>query len=379
MMRIRIGVVLVLFGSAAVSLSWSADDEQAQVTTQKAAKQKGANRGAAVVRLLGPLNKAYAKMDADGDGKVTEEEFGKQLEAASNGRVKGQLGSQIFRTFDENGDGNLTLAELLKVESPSPSATPTDAAITSSETPAAPAPPVVLEARGWKSGGEAALPAARLDEMLVAQHAAENRASAALLDDANFLRRVTLDLTGRLPSAADVEAFLNTADTTKRSQAIDRLLASDDFGPYWGHFWRDVMQSKASSTKVIFDLHRGAALKAWLAQRLNANRSWAEIAHDLIAAQGVIYAPGESRDGNVGLMLCHSGQDAEVGRAVDTTRLFLGIQLECAQCHDHPTDIWKRQQFHELAAYFARLNDVQAKGEGTARGLQLVGKAKGEY
>src|SRR5207237_6082393 len=113
---------------------------------------------------------------------------------------------------------------------------------------------------------------------------------------------------------AEVEAFLNTADTAKRSQAIDCLLASEDFGRYWGHFWRDVMQSKASSTKVLFDLHRGAALEAWLAKRLNANRSWAEITHDLTAAQGVIYAPGDSQDGNIGLMLCHSGQDAEVGR-----------------------------------------------------------------
>src|SRR4029077_16370939 len=120
----------------------------------------------------------------------------------------------------------------------------------------------------------------------------------------------------------------STADATKRSQAIDRLLASDDFGRYWGHYWRDVMQSKASSTKVLFELHRGGALEDWLAKRLNANRTWAEIAPDLIAAQGVLYTPGESRDGNVGLMLCHSGQDAEVGRAVDTTRLFLGIQLE---------------------------------------------------
>src|SRR4029077_1117768 len=143
-----------------------------------------------------------------------------------------------------------------------------------------------------------------LDELLAARHEADDRACAPLLDDANFLRRVTLDLTGRLPTAAEAEAFLNTADTTKRSQAIDRLLASNDFGRYWGHFWRDVMQSKASSTKVLFDLHRGAALEDWLARRLNANRSWAEMAHDLIAAQGVLYAPGESADGNVGLMLC---------------------------------------------------------------------------
>ena len=145
MMRIRIGVVLVLFSSVAISLSWSADDEQSPASKQKATKQKGANRGAAVARLLGPLDKAYAKMDADGDGKVTEEEFGKQLESASNGRVKSQLGSQIFRTYDANGDGNLTLAELLKLESAAPTATPSDTSKPSSELPAAPAPGSAVE------------------------------------------------------------------------------------------------------------------------------------------------------------------------------------------------------------------------------------------
>src|SRR5262245_19804423 len=100
MMRIRISVVLILFGSIAFGVSWSADDEKAPASQPKAAKQKGANRGAAVLRLLGPLDRAYPKLDGDGDGKVTEDEFGKQLEAASNGRVKGQLASQIFHTFD---------------------------------------------------------------------------------------------------------------------------------------------------------------------------------------------------------------------------------------------------------------------------------------
>jgi len=260
MMRVRIVVVLVLFGSIAVGVSWSADDEQSSASKQKAAKQKGANRGAAVLRLLGPLDKAYAKLDADGDGKVTEEEFGKQLEAASNGRVKGQLSSQIFRTFDENGDGNLALAELQKVDSPAASTTPTDAAKAASDAPPAPAPPVALEARGWRSDGETAFSPAQLDEMLAAQQATEKRDSAPLLDDAAFLRRVTLDLTGRLPTAAEVGAFLSTTDSTKRRQAIDRLLASDDFGRYWGHFWRDVMQSKGSSTKVLCELHRRASL-----------------------------------------------------------------------------------------------------------------------
>src|SRR5262249_8561407 len=102
-------VALAIICGAFLSAVMSADDEQTPAATQKATKAKGANRGAAVARLLGPLDAAHAKMDADGDGKISEEEFGKFLETASNGRVKGALASQIYRTYDENHDGNLTL------------------------------------------------------------------------------------------------------------------------------------------------------------------------------------------------------------------------------------------------------------------------------
>jgi hypothetical protein len=373
MNRRWIGLSSALFCVALAGSTQSADEPQRPAAKGQAAKTKGANRGAALARLLGPLEQAHARMDADGDGKVTEAEFSKHLEAATNGRVK--LGPQIFRAFDANGDGNLTLEELRKLESAAPVAASKAAGAAS----APPAPAVVVESRGWKAGAEAALPPARLDDLLAAQHAADHQATSPPLDDAYFHRRVTLDLAGRLPTAAETAEFVSLTDPSKRSQTINRLLAGDDFGRSWGHFWRDVMLSKASSTKVLFDLHRNAALEAWLAKRLTANRSWAEIAISLIASQGTLYAPRQSPDGNVGLMLCHTGKDAEVGRAVDTTRVFLGVRLECAQCHDHPTDIWKRQQFHELAAYFARLNDVQVRGEGAARGLELVGKARGEY
>jgi len=98
-------VALTIVCGALISAGMFADDEQAPAAIQKAAKQKGANRGAAIARLLGPINAAHPKMDADRDGKVSDEEFGKFLEIASNGRVKGALAAQIYRTYDENQDG----------------------------------------------------------------------------------------------------------------------------------------------------------------------------------------------------------------------------------------------------------------------------------
>ncbi|HEX4148614.1 MAG TPA: DUF1549 domain-containing protein [Pirellulales bacterium] len=340
-----------------------------------------ARRGAAVFRLLGEPQAAHQKMDSDADGHVTQDEFARHLAKLSNDRIRPEIGGTIFRTFDLNHDGDLTPDELQTASSPAPATSPATTARkrTESPPPATTEPKVALESRPWKSGPEAPFTVAELDQLLAAAQAAEPRPVAKPLGDEQFLRRVTLDLTGMTPTAAEVESFSASDDPLKRAAAINRLLGTDAFAQHWAHFWRDVMQSKASSTQVIFELHRAAALEDWLAERLKHNRSWAEITHGLLTAEGAIFVPADAEIGNVGFLLCHTGSDAEVGRAVDTTRVFLGIQLECAQCHDHPTDIWKREQFHQLAAYFGRLRDGRATGPGRQRGLQLVSAARGEY
>src|SRR5262249_32395204 len=157
-------IALAILCGAFLSAVMSADDEQTPAAAPKAAKQKAANRGGAVARLLGPLDAAHAKMDADGDGRGSEEEFGKFLETASNGRVKGALASQIYRTYDENHDGHLTLAELRKLEAPDAAPSPKGDAATPTTETAQPKPSVVLEPRGWKSGEPAALSPATLDK-----------------------------------------------------------------------------------------------------------------------------------------------------------------------------------------------------------------------
>ena len=375
-------VVFSLAGGILVGAAWSAD------------QAGGARRGASVIRLLGDLDANYPKYDADGDGKVSDAEFSAVLSGASNGRVSGGLASTIYQTFDTNGDGHLSLEELKAVAGPSTESAPTSeppAEKTAAAKKAAEnekkkrAVPVVkstppespLEVRPWTT--DVAFGPAQLDALLASSLAGESLESAPLLSDEQYLRRVSIDLMGKPPTAAELEEFLACDEADKRATVAARLLDSPSFARHWGHFWKDVMQSKASSTQVIFELHRGKVLEDWIASRLEANRSWAEVAHGLIAAEGVLFVPADDHGGNVGFLLCHTGQDSEVGRATDTTRIFLGIQLECAQCHDHPTDIWKREQFHELAAYFGRTRDGQVAGESKKRGVQLTSATTGEY
>lgn len=164
-------------------------------------------------------------------------------------------------------------------------------------------------------------------------------------EDSDFLRRVTLDITGQLPSPRDVTIFVLDPDTNKRAILIDQLLRSPEYGKNWARYWRDVIYMPATENRA-----RSAQgeLEQWMADGLNSGRGWNQIVTSLLTASGDIHEHPETA-----LLMAQGGQAAEI--AAEASRIFLGIQMQCANCHDHPSDIWKRDQFHELAAYFPRI------------------------
>jgi hypothetical protein len=104
-------------------------------------------------------------------------------------------------------------------------------------------------------------------------------------------------------------------------------------------------------------------LQNYLAESLNTGKSWSQIATDFITAQG-----DGTENGACGLIIAQQGQPEEI--TAEVSRIFLGVQLACAQCHDHPTDRWKREQFHQLAAFFPRVASRQVMGE--QRSIEVV-------
>jgi hypothetical protein len=139
---------------------------------------------------------------------------------------------------------------------------------------------------------------------------------------------------------------------------IDKLIDSDDWARHRARLWRDVIQSRATELRPFVANPRNKALETWLFEQFKANKSWAEVARGLIAAEGGLATLQPTKNGQVGLLLCHIMDDGPVERANDTARVFLGINIQCAQCHDHPSDIWKREQFHEFAAYYYSARSV---------------------
>ncbi len=211
------------------------------------------------------------------------------------------------------------------------------------------------------SVGNARLPdpvtvAAEVDRLILTdlQHAGVKPAARA--KDEDFLRRVCLDLAGRLPTPRETVLFGLDPDSQKRAAKIEELLASDQYAENWTHYWRDVIFTDATNTQARL---MQEVFERWMAEGLKQNRRWNEITADLLTATGDI-----QKNGATALILVRGGEPAEI--AAEASRIFLGIQIQCANCHDHPSDIWKREQFHQFAAYFPRVSLRQTISEGRA-------------
>jgi hypothetical protein len=165
-------------------------------------------------------------------------------------------------------------------------------------------------------------------------------------DDATFLRRVSLDLTGRIPTSALVEAFTADRSANKRQRLVDALLESEAYADHWAEVYTNVLFVGAARVRPWVR----EATRQWLEDRFAAGIGWDDVTREIIAADGELEGSGPQ-----GFLLTH-GQKRNVEAVTGhTARVFLGVRLECAQCHDHPTDDrYAREDFYALAAYFAR-------------------------
>jgi hypothetical protein len=186
------------------------------------------------------------------------------------------------------------------------------------------------------------------------------RAAAPALppcDDATFLRRASLDLVGRQPPPEEIEAFLADRSPGKREAAVERLLADPAWATNWARYFRDVILSRRSDERAVA---LGPAVEAFFAGHLAGEAAWDEIAHDVITATGV-----PSENGGTAIIMAQMGETSDI--AAEVSRVFTGVQIQCAQCHDHFTDRWKRPQFHEFAAFFPRIAIRRGPGDGMER------------
>ncbi len=213
--------------------------------------------------------------------------------------------------------------------------------------------------------------AARVDELLASEGfgGATPNADKPLshADDQILLRRMALDLVGHPPTPEELTAYCLDSSPTKKAAAVDRLLASPKFGENWARYWRDVIMFRRSEERALLV---SGTLVDFLTDEFNADPHWDKIATKFITAKGDI-----KEEGATAIIMAQMGVSEDT--TAEVSRIFLGIQIQCAQCHNHPTDRWKREQFHELAAFFPRIAVRPVRIDGKQRSFEIVSVDRG--
>jgi hypothetical protein len=193
--------------------------------------------------------------------------------------------------------------------------------------------------------------------------------------DSEFLRRVSLDLTGVIPSYETTVAFLDSKDTGKREKLIDSLLADPRFAQHQADVWDLILFGR---NPPGYDTHRREGFQSWLRRQFEKNVPYDVWARELLKAEG------NSADGSALFFAQYARAPEDAVEAI--TQTFLGVQLQCARCHNHPYEKWKQLDFYGMAAFLSRLevvtvgrkgNDaIYAIGEKSTGDIQFTGPAK---
>lgn len=173
---------------------------------------------------------------------------------------------------------------------------------------------------------------------------------SAPCDDATFLRRVHLDIIGRLPTADEARAFLESTSANKRAELIDKLLERPEYADFWANKWVDLLRPNPYRVgiKAVFNLD------AWIRDAFRKNMPYDQFVREIVAAQGSTF------DESSPVTVFRDRRDPDEITTM-VAQLFLGIRLDCAKCHHHPFEVWGQDDFYSFAAYFSRLG---RKGTG---------------
>jgi len=204
----------------------------------------------------------------------------------------------------------------------------------------------------------AAEPAAALDRILDQENVGRQVKEAPLVDDLTYLRRVSVDLNGRIPTEAEIKEFLALPAGTRRVEWADKLLKRDEFADRWTVFLGDMFRIRSGS-------EGGASFLALVHRAVDKGLPYDALCRQLLSASGKAGVTPE-----VGFIL---GDGADpMAMAGVTAQVFLGIRIACAQCHNHPFDSWTRKQFYDLAAYYGKSRRVEHRIKDRRLGVYLT-------
>lgn len=170
--------------------------------------------------------------------------------------------------------------------------------------------------------------------------------------DDEFLRRATLDVLGRLPTLEETKQYLADTSPDKRTRLIDRLLSPDnrfDYADYWATKWGDLLRPNTQrvGVKPVY------LLDHWIRDRFRENTPWDKFVHELLTATGSTHQYGPVA------VIRDKREPADMAEFI--SQIFLGVRLNCAKCHHHPSEKWSQDDYYSMAAFFG---SMKRKGQG---------------
>jgi len=197
-----------------------------------------------------------------------------------------------------------------------------------------------------------------IDQEIAKQLKANEVDASPLCTEEEFIRRVTLDLTGVIPTAEAVKAFLDNKDTNKRAKLVDELLNNPRYGKFLGELWTKQLLNRESANRKL----KEEPMHEWLTEKLNGNMHYDKLVYELITASGP-----QNKNGAVTFFIANPAPEKMTDQI---TRHFLGVQLQCAQCHNHPFTDYKQTEYWGMAAFYMNVtisaNPNKAAKEGTS-------------
>ncbi len=183
-----------------------------------------------------------------------------------------------------------------------------------------------------------------IDRQVFAKLAELRLPPATRTTDAEFVRRVYLDVLGILPSAHEARQFVASSDPRKRDVLIDALLERPEYAEHWALKWADLLKNE----EKVLDRKGVQNFQQWIRSSFAENKPLDRFARELVAARGSTYTEPAAN--------WYRANRDPISRAEATAQVFLGVRLQCAKCHNHPFDRWTQDDYYNWAAFFARVD-----------------------
>ena len=207
-----------------------------------------------------------------------------------------------------------------------------------------------------------------IDAEIAAGWQRENVTPAAPASDAEFLRRVWLDLVGTVPTYEETVAFLDSTEPARRAQLIDRLLEDPRFAQHQADVWDMVLFGRHPPG---YDTDRRDGFQNWLREQFAANVPYDQWAGQILRAEGNTVEQGPPM-----FFVQYRNQPEDASEAI--SQIFLGVQLQCARCHDHPFEEWSQLDFYGMAAFLSRLDVVSVGKKDNLTMYAIAEKSSGD-